>query len=88
MSYNTEQFKKDKENLDLLKGIEEGNKILSNFKRKDAIDFIQKQKSQNKETNINTQFILYSEANDDMLKIKICDIIDILKTKFILKVGE
>lgn len=91
MSFNIEQFKKDKEKLDLLKDIEEGNKILNNFKREDAIDFIEKQKFENAETNItniNTKFIPYNQASDDMLKYKIYEIINVLKIKTISKVGE
>ncbi|WP_250277537.1 hypothetical protein [[Clostridium] colinum] len=91
MSFNIEQFKKDKEKLDLLKDIEEGNKILNNFKREDAIDFIEKQKFENAETNItniNTQFIPYNQASDNMLKDKIYEIISILQAKFVSKAGE
>ena len=89
MSFNIEQFKKDKEKLDLLKDIEEGNRILNNFKREDAIVFIEKQKFENAETNItniNTQFIPYNQASDDMLKYKVFDIINVLKGKIIKKV--
>ncbi len=91
MSFNIEQFKKDKEKLDLLKDIEEGNRILNNFKREDAINFIEKQKFENIETNltnINTQFIPYSQANNDTLKGKVYEIINILKVKAISKVGD
>lgn len=91
MSFNIEQFKKDKEKLDLLKDIEEGNRILNNFKREDAINFIEKQKFENIETNItniNTQFIPYSQANNDILKGKVYEIINILNVKAISKVGD